>query len=184
MTAPSTRPVVAHKALGLSAIGGIVGFAVATNEHLERFESHRVRKGESDVTRLMAHLASLLGSHGCTALALVDTNGRHHPVWVSELARWCREVAELSGLAWYEADAIALRAEGVERPNQPSNWRLMASLAERYPALRAFTRSGFPPSVLRYQRQKRERYWAPAFLALAAAEQLLAKVITDEETSS
>lgn len=181
MTLPCTTSPSPNKALGVAAVAGMVGLAVATREHLERFECHRVRRPEVDVARVAARVASLLGTHGCTALALVDTDGRHHAVWVSDLAEWCQRLAEVSGRAWHQLVAAEVRAKETPASAISSNWRLMAALALRYPALRGYTRVGFPEGLARYQRHRRERYWTPAFLALAAVDQALADAIGDED---
>ncbi|MFZ5477070.1 MAG: hypothetical protein ACOZNI_09875, partial [Myxococcota bacterium] len=167
MTPPRRTPLVRDKVIGVAIVAGVLGLAVATREHLERVETHRIRD-PSDVAALAAKLAVLVATCGTTAFALVRPTGTRAATWVDDLQNWCAEVGRHTGCTLTTYDPDALRRGIAGNAKHPSNWRLMAELAARHPAMRMHTRACLPASMPRYQVQKRERYWTPAFLALAA----------------
>jgi hypothetical protein len=176
---PAANAALPPVALGIVLGGRGVGLAVATRGSVLGFrvvDLHKNHGPEAKEARFRNAVAGWIDGHGVTRIAVVGPlRGEVHLPVVRDEAAWLVAEAQARGIALAFHDSGALR-ERYARGGRPSNRAMGERLAAEFPELRGSAASSEPvpgadrvPGLRRRIRSEREKYYARAFLALAAA---------------
>lgn len=165
-----------------------VGLAVAMPGHLldiQVKDFHRVVSREQKAARFQRAVERWIERDGVTGIALVAPAASARSAAVLDQLALLRAEAAARRIPLVEVGRHALRAD-LAPGRFPSNRRLAEALAHEFPELRRVAPSSepvpgadrVPELALRGHRTRtnRQRYWARAFLALAAARQELRRL--------